>query len=136
MEKKQIIEIIAGILVLLATVGTIAAALLYEEQLWGGRRTIELTAQAPERGNWNLPVINLVQGEPVRIKIRNIDTVSHGFAIPELGISLNGTGEIKPGNVAVIEFTPEKTGDFLFACTTWCSARHMQMTGRIIISEE
>lgn len=137
MQKKQILEIVAGLLVILATVGVIAAALLYEENLWGGGpRIIELTAQAPERGNWNMQEIYLVKGEPVRIKIRNIDTVSHGFAIPELGVSLNGTGEIKPGNVALVDFTPEKAGNFLFTCTTWCSAQHMQMTGRVIISEK
>ncbi len=136
MQKKQITEIVAGLLVILATAGTIAGSLLYEDMLNKERKTIELTAQAPERGNWNLPEINLVQGEPVRIKIRNIDTVSHGFAIPELGISLAGAGEIKPGQVATIDFTPKKTGNFMYTCTTWCSPQHMKMTGRIIISEK
>lgn len=136
MQKKQITEIVALLLVILATAGTIAGALIYEDMLNKERKTIELTAQAPERGNWNLPEINLVQGEPVRIKIRNIDTVSHGFAIPELGISLSGAGEIKPGQVATIDFTPQKTGNFMYTCTTWCSPRHMKMTGRIIISEK
>lgn len=130
----QIKEIVAGFLVIMATAGTIAGALIYEDKLNSERKTIELTAQAPERGNWNPPEIYLNKGEPVRIKIRNIDTVSHVFAIPELGIGLSGTGEIKPGQVATIDFTPDKKGTFMYTCTTWCS-RHMQMTGKIIISE-
>ncbi len=135
MQNKHIAEIVAGLLVILATVGTIAGALIYEDKLTG-ENTIELTARAPERGNWNLPDIELVQGETYRIKIKNIDTVSHGFAIPELGISLSGNGEIKPGQVATIEITPEKTGNFMYTCTTWCSDRHMQMTGRVVVLEK
>lgn len=136
MHREQILEIVAGFLVILATVGTIAGALIYEDSLNKERRTIELTALAPERGNWNMQDIHLVKGEPVRIKIRNVDTVSHGFAIPELGVGLSGSSEIKPGQVAVIDFTPDKTGNFMYTCTAWCSSQYMQMTGRIIISEK
>ncbi|SNQ62029.1 cupredoxin domain-containing protein [Candidatus Methanoperedens nitratireducens] len=136
MQKKHITEIIAGLLVLLATAGTIVGALVYEDNLYAGRKVIELQARAPERGNWSMQEIHLIKGEPVTLKIRNVDTVSHGFAIPELGISLSGAGEIKPGNVATIEFIPDTTGSFMFTCTTWCSTRHMQMTGKIIVSEK
>jgi len=136
MQRKHITEIVAGLLVILATLGIIAVSLLYEDMLNKERKTIELLAEAPERGNWNPSEIHLVRGEPVRIKIRNIDTVSHGFAIPELGISLKGTSEIKPGQVATIDFTPQKTGNFMYTCTSWCSSQHMKMTGRIIISEK
>lgn len=134
--QRKIMEIIAGLLVILATAGVIGGSLLYEDKLNKEVKTIELLAEAPERGNWNPPEINLVQGEPVRIKIRNIDTVSHGFAVPELGISLSGTAEIKPGQVATIDFVPQRTGSFKYICTAWCSSRHMQMTGKIIISEK
>jgi len=133
--QRKIMEIVAGFLVILATVGVIGGSLLYEDRLNREVKTIELLAEAPERGNWNPPVINLTKGEPVRIKIRNIDTVSHGFTIPELGIGLAGAAEIKPGQVATIDFVPQRTGTFKYMCTAWCSAQHMQMTGKIIISE-
>ncbi len=136
MQGKHIKEIIAGLLVIMATVGVIAGVFLYEESLNKGKRTIVLSARAPENGNWDLPEINLVQGEPVRFKIRNIDTVTHGFSIPELGVGTNETIEIKAGHVAIVDLTPTRNGTFLYACTVWCSKAHPLMTGRIKVSEK
>lgn len=136
MQRKQIEEIIAGLLVIMATVGVIAGVFLYEDSLNRGQRTIILSARAPENGNWDLPEINLTQGEPVRFKIRNTDTVTHGFSIPELGVGINETIEIKAGHVAIVDITPARSGTFLYACTVWCSKSHPLMTGRITISEK
>ncbi len=136
MQRKHIREIIAGLLVIMATLGVIAGVFYYEDSLNKGRKTIVLSARAPENGNWDLPEINLVQGEPVRLKIRNIDTVTHGFSIPELGVGINETIEIKAGHVAIVDITPAKNGTFLYACTVWCSKAHPLMTGKIIISEK
>lgn len=136
MQRKIIMEIIAGLLVIMATAGVIAGVFLYEESLNRGQRTIILSARAPENGNWDLPEISLVQGEPVRFKIRNIDTVTHGFAIPELGVGINEPIEIKAGHVAIVDITPARSGTFLYMCTVWCSKSHPLMTGRIKISEK
>ncbi|MFQ6054365.1 MAG: cupredoxin domain-containing protein [Methanosarcinales archaeon] len=124
------LEIIVGLLVILSTIGTIVGANMYEDSLAKGRKTIEITAQAPEKGNWNPREITVNLGEPVRLRIRNIDTVSHGFAIPELDV---GVYEIKPGEAIIVDFKPEKKGTFLFTCTVWCSPRHLEMTGKIIV---
>ena len=45
-------EIVAFIFVVLTTLGVVAGALAYEGFLAGQRNTLELEAQAPERGNW------------------------------------------------------------------------------------
>ena len=65
-------------------------------------------------------------GEEVRRRLRNVDTVSHGFAIPALDVF---AGEIKAGHSTIVEFTPQKTGRYDFYCTVWCSKDHLQMRG-------
>lgn len=129
-------EIIAGFLVVAATVVAIAGVLYYEDKLNKERKTVVLLARGPELGNWDLPEIALVQGETVRFKIRNVDTVTHGFSIPGLGVGVDQAIEIKAGHVAFIDITPAKKGTFLYTCTVWCSKRHPQMVGRITVSEE
>lgn len=136
MEKKQIFEIIAGILLILATAGTISGVYLYEHKFINEFKTIDLEARSPEMGNWSLPEINLVQGEEMRLRIRNTDTVTHGFSVPELGIGVDHPIEIKAGHVEFVFITPTKKGTFLYACTVWCSKQHPKMVGKIIVTEK
>ena len=92
--------------------------------------TAEIIARAPERGNFTPREITVVAGEKARIQIRNMDTVTHGFAAPMLGVD---AGTINAGYVVIEEFTPEKPGTYDFYCTTWCSEFHIQMRGKIIV---
>lgn len=92
--------------------------------------TEKIIARAPERGNFTPREITVVAGEKARIQIRNIDTVTHGFASPLLGVD---AGMIKAGHVAIVEFTPPKPGTYDFYCTTWCGEFHIQMRGKIIV---
>ena len=92
--------------------------------------TVELTARTTEHGNWYPKRITVPSGKETRILIRNIDTVTHGFALPDFGIVVK---EIKAGNVAVVKLTPEKKGVFPFMCTVWCSNRHLEMTGELVV---
>lgn len=123
-------EIIAVTLMILVTVGTVLGILGIERYRSNKFFTVELTARAPENGNWYPRKIRAILGEEVRIRIRNIDTVTHGFAIPEFHIA---AGEIKGGQVKVVKFTPDKRGKFPFMCTIWCSDRHMEMKGELIV---
>lgn len=125
-------EIMAVVLALLATVGTVAAALWYDRSRDAGYEVVELLAIQPMSGNWQPNEIRVERGKPVRLKIRNVETVSHGFALPEFDI---GVTEIKPGEVKVIDFTPDKAGVFPFFCTVWCSNEHMEMSGKLIVSD-
>ena len=45
----------------------------------------------------------------MKILIRNIDTVTHGFAIPELGM---GVKEIKAGEAKTVTFVADRRGGF------------------------
>ncbi len=123
-------ETIAVILIILATVGTVVGVMGVEKYRRSKLYTVELTARTTEHGNWYPKRITVPSGKETRILIRNIDTVTHGFALPDFGIVVK---EIKAGNVAVVKLTPEKKGVFPFMCTVWCSNRHLEMTGELVV---
>lgn len=121
-------EIIAVVLLLFATVGLVVLVFGIEEVRRSRLFTAEITVRAPEFGNFYPQTVVVRAGEEVRLYLRNIDTVSHGFAVPELGIAIP---EIKAGEVRIITFTADEAGSYSFMCTVWCSARHMEMRGTL-----
>src|SRR3989338_1213512 len=110
-------ESIAIVLIFLATVGTVFGIFAFEKYRRSKFYTVELIARAPLNGNWYPKKFSVPYGKEVNLLIRNIETVSHGFALPDFNVSVN---EIKAGEVAVVEFTPDKKGAFPFMCTVWC----------------
>jgi len=66
--------------------------------------------------------ITVNKGDKVKITIDNIDTL-HGIRIPDLGIKGN----------EVLEFTAEKTGEFIWYCTNMCGEGHREMSGKLIV---
>ncbi|MFA4842780.1 MAG: hypothetical protein WC658_02990, partial [Candidatus Omnitrophota bacterium] len=71
MQRK---EILAVILVLLATVGTVFGVFAIEKYRKHKFFTVELIARAPEHGNWYPRQIKVPLGKEVKILIRNIET--------------------------------------------------------------
>jgi len=126
-------KLIVGIAVILAcTVVPIGAIFAYESYRTRSL-TAEIIARAPERGNFSPSRLVLPVGRKAVLRIRNVDTVSHGFAVPSLGIDV---GELKAGHIAIVEFTPEHIGSYDFYCTVWCSEHHLQMRGIIEVVSE
>lgn len=123
-------EIFAVILIILATIGTIIGIFAIEKYRRSKLYTVELIAREPNNGNWYPRKFILPYGKEARILIRNIETVSHGFALPAFNVAAR---EIKAGEVAVVKFTPDKRGTFPFMCTVWCSDEHLQMNGKITV---
>jgi heme/copper-type cytochrome/quinol oxidase subunit 2 len=95
--------------------------------------TAEILARAPELGNFSPRRLTFRRGEKVKLRVRNVDTVTHGFACPGLGIEAT---EVKAGRVAIFEFRPEEPGTHDFYCTVWCSDHHLQMRGVIEVVDE
>lgn len=123
-------ELAAIIMFLLATVGAIVGIFAYENYRKSKFYTVDLIARSPLNGNWYPRKLIVPYGKEVAIRIRNIETVSHGFAAPDFK---EGVKEIKAGEVATVRFTPEKKGTFPFFCTVWCSDEHLQMNGEITV---
>lgn len=124
MNAKKILSIV---LVIGCTVGPIIASVAYERHL-AKSFTAEILARSPEKGNfWPRQLkLEVAPGEEVKLRIRNVDCVMHGFAIPGLEVD---AGEISAGHSKTVAFTPEKPGKYDFYCTIWCSEHHLQMRG-------
>lgn len=119
--------ILVAAIVLGCTVLPVVAILGYEAAR-SEQFTHEIIARAPERGNYLPRKLVLPLGEPVRLRVRNVDTVTHGFTIPDFDIDV---GELKAGHSTIVEFTPDEVGTHDFYCTVWCSEYHLRMRGVI-----
>lgn len=134
-------ELFAVVLMFLATIGTVIGIFAYEKSRTKGYYTIELVARSPLNGNWisrgkdgiwHPRKVYAPFGKEVRLYIRNIETVSHGFALPDFNIA-PAINEIKAGEVKEVKFLADRKGTFPFFCTVWCSNEHLQMSGEIIV---
>ncbi|TAN58864.1 hypothetical protein EPN16_08415 [bacterium] len=134
-------EPVAALLIILATVGTVVGILAYEKYARSGLYTVELIARSPLNGNWLARIpgggwqsrkFTVPYGEETAIRIRNIETVSHGFALPDFKVE-PPINEIKAGEVKIVKFVADKKGVFPFMCTVWCSNEHLQMNGEMTV---
>ena len=73
-------------------------------------------------------ILKLRLNDQVKLKITSLD-VTHGFAIPELGIDKM----ILPGKETTVNFSPSKRGTFTIACSVACGVGHTGMRGTIVI---
>jgi len=123
-------EIIAIVLMIISTIITLVLIMHAKERTIRKNYDVELIARAPEKGNWHPGTFRISSGKEARILIRNVDTISHGFAVPDFQVAVP---EIKAGTVHEVRFTPDKKGTFPFMCTVWCSDNHMEMRGSMIV---
>jgi cytochrome c oxidase subunit II len=96
----------------------------------GGRvvdKTIHITAKKFE---FTPGEITAKKGEPVVLEIKSED-VNHGFSLPDFGVR----GDVKPGSVLRLSFTPNKTGQFTFTCDVFCGSGHEDMSGTLTVTE-
>jgi len=115
--------------VICGTIGVIAAGLWYDRHFRHGLNVIDLEARAVS--TWSKKEIIVNRGERVRIRIRNVDNVSHGFAIPELDIAER---IIRAGRSEIVEFVPKYEGTFVYKCVVQCSRdKHDFMTGKLVV---
>jgi plastocyanin len=63
---------------------------------------------------FNPSTITLKKGQPAEITFKNNGTYPHNLSITDLGVK---TKTIQPGEQDVVQFTPDKTGQFAFLCT-------------------
>jgi cytochrome c oxidase subunit II len=80
---------------------------------------IEVTAK---RYSFDPAELTLKQGEPVVLALKSVD-VAHGLRFRELGVDLKAG----KGATSEVEFTPEKTGDFVGHCSVFCGGGHGSM---------
>ncbi len=108
--------------IILLVIGAFGAAALAADP-----EVIKITAK---RFEYNPKEITLKKGVPVILEFTSLDRL-HGFKCPGLGIRT----DIKPGQVARLPVTAQKTGDFEFHCDNFCGTGHGTMTGMIHVTE-
>jgi len=70
------------------------------------------------------------KGEKVRLIAKSTD-VKHGLGIEDFSIDM----ELPPGEEKVVEFTPDKAGEFHIHCTVYCGSGHGDMHGTLLVIE-
>lgn len=80
---------------------------------------IEITAR---RFQYTPGEITVKKGQPVVLVLKSAD-VGHGLRFRDFGINLH----VKAGGTAEVQFTPEKTGDFVGHCSVFCGTGHGSM---------
>ncbi|MEK7824610.1 MAG: cupredoxin domain-containing protein [Candidatus Eisenbacteria bacterium] len=105
------------------TVGGVALALAVNLYFFSPWRAAVARSAAPEgpqevriavRGGYQPPVIEVRAGRPVRLVFRReeVDGCSDTVLLPEWGI----VQRLPAHQDTVVEFTPEKPGEFAFTC--------------------
>jgi cytochrome c oxidase subunit 2 len=86
----------------------------------GTPRRIEITAK---RFSYDPGTITLKKGETVLLVLKSAD-VPHGLRFRELSVEVKAP----KGGTGQVQFTPNKTGDFVGHCSVFCGAGHGSMT--------
>ena len=89
----------------------------------GAPRRIEITAK---RFTFDPGEITLKKGQPVVFVLKSAD-VAHGLRIRELNVAVKADA----GATAEVQFTPEKTGDFVGRCYVFCGSGHGSMAMKL-----
>lgn len=84
---------------------------------------IEITAK---RFEFDPGEITVKKGQPVVLVLKSAD-VAHGIHISELNVLV----KVGKGGTAEVQFTPEKTGDFVGHCAVFCGSGHGSMVFKV-----
>lgn len=77
------------------------------------------------------PRITVRKGDRVVLKLKSSDVI-HGFSLKDLGIFI--AGGIHPGQVELVSFVADKTGEFTFSCNAICGNNHENMKGILVVT--
>ncbi len=106
---------------LILLVGVLTIALSSTGAAWAqtAPRRIEITAK---RFSYDPGEITLKKGQPVVLVLKSAD-VAHGLRFKGLNVEV----KVEKGGTAEVQFTPEKTGDFVGHCSVFCGSGHGSM---------
>jgi len=115
-------------LMMLVMSGCLSIALLLPAQsrAEGAPQRIEITAQ---RFNFTPGEITLKKGQSVVLVLKSLD-VDHGLRIKEFGVN----AIIKAGQTVEVKFTPNKAGDFVGHCSSFCGPGHGVMAIKLHVT--
>lgn len=103
----------------LAVLLTVLSSFSLSSSAQNAARRIEVTA-----GQFSFAPgeITLKKGQPVLLVLKSRD-VAHGLRVRELNVAVKVNGH----GTAQVQFTPQKTGDFVGHCYVFCGKGHGSM---------
>ena len=110
-------------LVLLVTALVATGLFSQTMQAQGAPQRIEITAK---RFQFAPGEITVKKGQPVVLVLKSAD-VAHGIRIRELNVDV----KVSKGGSAEVQFTPDKTGDFIGHCSVFCGSGHGSMAFKV-----
>ena len=124
--KRESMKKLTGLPMLVAsiTVSTAFSAPLVRAQ---EPRRIEITAK---RFTYEPGEITLKKGQPVVLVLKSVD-VTHGLRVRELNVDV----KIPEGGTQEVQFTPQKTGNFVAHCSVFCGPGHGSMALKLHVVE-
>jgi cytochrome c oxidase subunit 2 len=96
----------------------------------GMAQTPQVIKMTVKKFEYSVKEITVKKGTPVVIEITSEDRV-HGFSLPAFG----QRGDVIPGQMTRISFTPDKSGIFEYFCDVFCGDDHEDVNGNIIVTE-
>ena len=114
-------KLIIGMIVMLLIIAGIFFIKSTPEKVIEQSDSKEFTVKAFKYG-YSPEIITVNKGDKVRIIIDNTDAL-HGIRIPELNLREN----------EILEFTADKTGEFIWYCANMCGGGHIEMQGKLIV---
>ena len=70
------------------------------------------------------------KGQPLKFYLTSIDA-THGLSLPDFKVNV----QIPPAQITTVNFTPDKTGEYIFRCSVFCGLGHLGMKGKLIVVE-
>ena len=98
--------------------------------LTGAAQTPQLFQVSVKKFEYSVTEITVKKGTPVVIELTSQDR-PHGFSLPAFGLR----GDVNPGEVTRIAFTPDKAGTFQYLCDIFCGEGHEDVTGTLVVTE-
>lgn len=90
-------------------------------------RRVLITAK---RFSYDPGEITLKKGQPVVLVVKSAD-VAHGLRFRDFNVNV----KVKAGDTAEVQFTPDKTGDFVGQCSVFCGSGHGSMSLKLHVVE-
>jgi cytochrome c oxidase subunit 2 len=96
----------------------------------GVAQTPQIIKVSVKKFEYSVKEITVRKGTLVVIELTSEDRL-HGFSLPAFGVR----GDVNPGEVTRIAFTPDKAGSFEYLCDIFCGDGHEDVTGTLIVTE-
>ena len=116
-----------GLAMLVVALPSVGGARQQTDSKAAGPQVITMTAK---KYTFEPSTITVVRGRPVRLEVTAVDH-DHGIEITEFGVKQ----KLEKGKPTVIEFTPDKAGEFTFHCSVFCGLGHHGMKGKLVVTE-